>query len=390
MTFSFRRIEGYRRRFVHEWSQWQARRECGRRRLAFQQWLAHLRSSPPQVMVGANFAEYGGVRGHLQAIKRYSKHDVQLAPPENLLHRIGTHSFTNEFREDFLDFPAKGVRVAHSHVFPWFIEWCQHHQKNGLRWIHTYHLNYYPEHGKNGEVEPWQQQINDAMLNQARFADECLSVSKWQVVELREQHGIEARYLPNGVDVAFCDQGREDRFRNKHQLQRFVLFVGRNDPVKNPMEFVKLARRIPEEVFVMIGGDLSVETLATVGEPTLPANLRILGGLNPMDVQDAIAASSLVVVTSKREGLPTLVLEAMTHETPLVVPDEAGCMEAIDCGRFGDIYHLGNIDDLERKVRSTIRLGRRDCGARRRVLEEYDWRMVMQKLDGIYAGKSAP
>ena len=138
----------------------------------------------------------------------------------------------------------------------------------------------------------------------------------------------------------------------------------------------------------MIGGDLSSETLATVDEPALPANLRILGGLSPLDVQDAIAASSVVVVTSKREGLPTLVLEAMTHETPLVVPDEAGCVEAIDCGRFGDIYHLGDIDDLERKVRSTIRLGRRDRGARKRVLEEFDWRVVARKLDQIYTDKS--
>ena len=384
MTFSFRRIEGYRRRFVHEWSQWQARRECGRRRLAFQQWLAHLRSSPPQVLVGANFAEYGGVRGHLQAIKRYSKHDVQLAPPENLLHRIGTHSFTNEFREDFLDFPAKGVRVAHSHVYPWFIEWCQHHQKNGLRWIHTSHLNYYPEHGTNGEVEPWQQQINDAMLNQARFADVCLSVSKWQVVELRKQHGIEARYLPNGVDVAFCDQGRADRFRKKHRLGKFILYVGRNDPVKNPQEFVELARRLPDLVFVMIGGGLSSETLATIDEPILPANLKIIGGVSPLDVQDALAACSVLVVTSKREGLPTLVLEAMAHGKQLVVPEELGCMEAIRHGQYGEVYNPDDLDDLTSKVLRTFQTNNRNHCARQRILEEFDWLVVAPQLDRIY------
>ncbi|MFO1000095.1 MAG: glycosyltransferase family 4 protein [Planctomycetaceae bacterium] len=385
MTFSFRRLEGYRKRLVYEWSQWQDRRDRSRRQVAFQRWLSQLQSSPPQVLLGANFAEYGGVRGHIQAIQRYSKLDVQMAPPENLLHQIGTHSFTNDFRADFLNFPAKGIKVAHSHVFPWFIEWCLQHQKNGLRWIHTYHLNYYPEHGKSGEVEPWQQQINEAMLNQARFADVCLSVSKWQVKELRDRHGIESRYLPNGVDVAFCDQGRADRFRKKHRLDRFVLYVGRNDPVKNPQEFVELARRLPDVVFVMIGGGLSSETLATTQDLMLPANLKIIGGVSPLEVQDALSACSLLVVTSKREGLPTLVLEAMAHGRQLVVPDESGCMEAVGNGQYGQIYRRGDLADLVKRVSTTLETGDRNIDARQRVLAEYDWVVVAPQLDQFYS-----
>lgn len=384
-----RKIEGYRRRLVYEWSQWRGRIEFKKREDAFQRWLNQLTTSPPEVLLGANFAAFGGVRGHVQAIQRHSKFHLELAPPEDVLRVVETYGFTNTFRQQFLDFPATGIKVGHSHVYPWFIEWCQHHQQRGLRWIHTYHLNYYPEHGSGGELEPWQQQINDAMLNQARFADVRLSVSKWQVEELRDQHGIEAQYLPNGVDVALCDQGRAHRFRKKHRLDQFVLYVGRNDPVKNPQEFVELARRVPKMAFVMIGGGLSSKTLGASNGPKLPDNLKIIGGVKPLEVQDALAASSVLVVTSKREGLPTLVLEGMAHGIRIVVPDERGCLEAIDDGQFGEIYQLGDVDDLVKKVIKSTECDHETRNSRDRVLQEYDWRVVREKLDKIYHDQAA-
>ena len=380
------RLEGYRRRLIYEWSQWKEGRLAKERKKLFTDWLSQLERCPPDVLLGANFAAFGGVRGHIHAIQRYSTCNVQFAPPEELLRKLDTYSFTNTFRKDFLHVHAASIKVAHSHVYPWFIEWCQHHQQRGLRWIHTYHLNYYPEHGCSGEVEPWQQQINDAMLNQARFADVRLSVSKWQVEELLDQHGIEAEYLPNGVDVAFCDQACGDRFRDKHRLDRFVLYVGRDDPVKNPGEFVELAKRLPALTFVMIGGGLSRETLAAGDLSSLPQNLKILGSASPLDVQDALAACGALVVTSKREGLPTLVLEAMAHEAPLVVPDETGCMEAVCGGRFAEIYRLGDTADLEKALKTVLGNARRSTGAREFVLREFDWRVVSPLLDDVYRG----
>ena len=43
----------------------------------------------------------------------------------------------------------------------------------------------------------------------------------------------------------------------------------------------------------------------------VPPNLHLYGSASRREVQDALAACSVLVVTSKREGLPTLVLEAM-------------------------------------------------------------------------------
>jgi glycosyltransferase involved in cell wall biosynthesis len=378
-----KRLTGYRRRVAHEWWQYQQRAAAFRRQKEFEAWLERLSRKPPYVLLGANFAEYGGIRNHLQAILRYSDLEVGLAPDERAIKRIGAHYFQQELAAQFAQFSAPDVKVVHSHVFPWFINWCHARQQDGVRWIHTYHLNYYPEHTK-GAMEDWQNDINYALVNVARNASVRLSVSKWQVEELRREHGIDTVYVPNGVDVALCERANGSRFAGRFGLRDFVLYVGRNQPVKNPADFVRLASRISDLDFVMIGNDLSAETLVRDWNLTLPRNLHVLGPLPRVDALDAIAACRVLVVTSKREGLPTLVMEAMAMSKPVVVPDEAGCAETVGHGAAGFVYCRDSMDSLVSKTLESLEevwIGPR---GREKVLDEYDWRVIAPKLDALY------
>ncbi|MEJ8566901.1 glycosyltransferase family 4 protein [Elongatibacter sediminis] len=377
------KLDGYRRRAGYEWKQLRQRTAARKREAAFQSWLDALSAKPPEVLVGANFAAYGGVRHHIQAIQRYSSLNVDFAPPEYVLKTVGPHHLSHDFRQRFLDFPAKGIKVVHSHVFPWFIEWCREKQNQGIRWVHTYHLNYFPEHGRNG-IEPWQEQINCTLVNVACQADIALSVSRWQRDYLLREHGIETSYLPNGVDIAACDRADSSRFVRKTGLIDFMLWVGRNDPVKDPIELVRLADRMPDQQFVMIGGGFAEGDPLGDWPETLPDNLSLLGSMSHSDVQDAIAASLAVIVTSKREGLPTLVMEGMAHGKPVIVPDEPGCTEVLGSGDTGLVYKLGDLDDLTEKA-CQARVDRSyGVEARKRVVSEYDWKKIAPRLDDLY------
>jgi glycosyltransferase involved in cell wall biosynthesis len=368
---------------------WRYRREDSRADTLFRRWIQQLRDTQVQVLLGGNFAEYGGVQGHLRAIQRNSGLKVELAPPDDLIQQITLYQCQLRINSLMRDFNGSELNAVHSHVFPLFTDWCRYQQQQfGAFWIHTYHLNYYPEHCR-GDLEPWMLQINESLLNTARHADVRISVSRWQQTELRDLHGIDSIFIPNGVDVTRCQQGSAARFRRMHKLDHFVLYVGRDDPVKNPEELVQLAMRIPDIPCVMIGGGL---TEARVRElcGTLPGNLRILGQKPVSEVHDALAAASVVVVTSKREGLPTLVLEAMVHETPLVVADEAGCMEAVNQGQFGAIYQLGDVEDLKSKVTEVLAGPKKSVGGLQYVGQHYDWRQVSRQLDEVYRRRGQP
>ena len=376
-----RRLDGYRRRLAHEYYMWSIGRVIRKNAQNYEKWIARLEHSSPEVLVGTNFPS-GGVRHHVQAIKQYSSLRVELAPPEELVDDFGP-----DLRQMFSAFMPAQVRAIHSHVLPWFIEWCRAKQKSGIRWIHTYHLNYFPEHGKDG-ILPWQQEINEALLKVACHADVRLSVARWQQKDLLKTHQISTIYIPNGVDVAVCDKANPRRFQKLVGNEKFVLWVGRNDPVKNPQEFVRLGERLPRQKFVMIGHDLTRKLVSDEWGIEFPRNLVILGAASHTQVQDAIAACSALVVTSKREGLPTLVLEAMAQRKPIVVPNEAGSMEAIGDGDFGFVYSPGDLDDLADCALKALADTQKCHYARQRILSEYDWRITAPKLDAIYKADS--
>ena len=382
MSLLARKLRSARTRLSQGLERWQRYTEQERKKRELKTWLQQLEAFPPQVLTGANFAEFGGVRQHLKSIRKFSSLRVEFAPPDEVLRIVSPHEIVNDFRERFFAYEPRGISAIHSHVFPWFIEWCRTRSVKSAKWVHTYHLPYFPEHA-NGRMEPWQEEFNRALVEEARHADARLSVSKWQQQFLEERHGITASYLPNGVDVPMCDRADAKRFTTLTGLDDFVLYVGRNDPVKNPAEFVQLASSMPDVKFVMIGRGLSESVMSDGGRMVLPSNLVIRGEASHAEILDAIAASRAVVVTSKREGLPTLVLEAMTLEKNIVVPREAGCLEAVGEEGSATVYELGEIEDLEDKTRLALSNDRNIAG-RQRVLAEYDWRVVAPMLDAIY------
>jgi glycosyltransferase involved in cell wall biosynthesis len=360
----------------------EASHEAGKCR-EYSAWIRGLTNHPPQLLIGANFAEFGGVREHIRCIARYSSLRTELAPSDRILEVVSPHEVKTKFKAAFDSYSPRGVTAIHSHVFPWFIEWCNALPASRPRWVHTYHLPYVGDHA-GGDLLQWQREFNDTLIQVARNADARISVSRWQKAELRDLHGIEADYVPNGVDVLLCDRAEPARFHERFGKTEFVLYVGRDDPVKNPLEFVRLAAAVPGLRFVMIGRGLARESLSVSLGAELPENLAVFGELSHQDVADAIAASSAVVVTSRLEGLPTLVLEAMALAKPAVVSNEPGSLEAVDGGAYGLPYELGSIDDLVRQTQAALGDTTVGARARQRVLEEYDWRVVAPQLDRIY------
>ncbi len=287
-------------------------------------------------------------------------------------------------QKDFLDTPPPKNSIAvHTHVLPWLIDWAKTHKSSKLTWIHTHHCFYYPT-THQPELDNWKIELNEVGAEALAHCDIPLSVSRWQQKYIREKLGIHCWYLPNGVDVRKCDSANANRFFCKNGVKKpFILWVGNDDPVKNPWDFLAAAEQIREHQFVMIGG-LSQKQLKE-NQTTSPPNLLILPPLSHSDTLDAILASQLLVVTSHREGLPTLVLEAMTLSKPIVIPDEDGCMGATYGDTHATIYTRNSVESLVNAIRSTLPQSSRP-DSRTRVLQEYDWRVIAKKLQLLYLG----
>lgn len=378
-----KKLYGYANWLQWRWNDIRFKLRTRRERAVFEKWLNEFKNTKSQVILGANFNKSGGVKNHLAAIKKYSKSNILLAPPDELLNKHGTTPFTTN-TDRFLATPApSNCKVVHTHVLPWLINWAKTNRSRKVRWLHTHHLFYYPSPDLP-TLEPWQSELNEVGAEALKLCDLPISVSRWQRQYILDTFGIDCLYLPNGVDVRKCDSAQKEKFLSKHRIGLpFILWVGNRDQVKNPFDFVKASALVKDLQFIMIGGPSSAE-LATKGFPC-PSNLTILPSLPHSDIINALAACKMLAVTSHREGLPTLVLEAMALAKPVVIPDEPGCMNATYGETHATVYESNNVESLARAIESTLNQTQRP-DSRSRVLEEFDWRIVSQKLDLLYQG----
>jgi glycosyltransferase involved in cell wall biosynthesis len=139
--------------------------------------------------------------------------------------------------------------------------------------------------------------------------------------------------------------------------------LGALSPRKNPRAFLDLARRVlaavPEARF-RIGGDIVSPELARFRDELRGFAGSTLGGAVEWSgwVDDPLAFLArldVFVQTSRSEGLPGAVREAMAMAVPVVATDVGGTREAVLHGKTG---YLTGVDDWEGLAAATIRLAR--------------------------------
>jgi glycosyltransferase involved in cell wall biosynthesis len=379
-----KRIRGYQRRAFWELHQFIETQKKARLERHYRRWQQEFRRSSAELLIGANFDAGGGVRNHIHAIHRYSSLKSELVPGERHRLRCPMVVFRGH-QQDFRNVaPSSSLKAVHSHVSPWFIDWCGAHRSHQIRWVHTHHLLYYDETNPGG-MPDWQRDLNEAGVRALRSCDVPLVVSRSQQRALKSLYGIDTAYLPNGVDVADCDRGTGVAFRRRYGVARdFVLWMGRNDPVKNPREFLLAAADLPTVQFVMAGDGCSESELTASTGCSVPPNVLLTGPLSRQVAQDALAACQVLCVTSVREGLPTLILEGMAHRRRVVTSDAEGCLDATDGEAFATVYRRGDVSALCAAIQRALVETQDVEAGRRRVLLEFDWRVVARKLDQIY------
>jgi glycosyltransferase involved in cell wall biosynthesis len=112
--------------------------------------------------------------------------------------------------------------------------------------------------------------------------------------------------------------------------------------------------------------------------------LEFLGKLD--DVRPALAAASVYVLPSHREGTPRTVLEAMAMGRPIVTTDSPGCRETVRHGRNGFLVPVGDAPALatalERFILSPWLIEEMGSESRRIAVEKYDVHRVNDVILG--------
>lgn len=174
----------------------------------------------------------------------------------------------------------------------------------------------------------------ERLLN--RFTTQIVTVSESQARELAEEFQVAPRrqiaVLPNGYDFSrYPDLASRDALRRAWGIsdeQTLVVWAGRMVPVKNLallVEIVRRARTNSKVRFVIAGGgseEAMVERALAGCE-----NVRLIGWSR--DMTGLWSAADIALLTSRNEGTPSSLIEAMAAGKPFITTAVGGVMDLL-------------------------------------------------------------
>jgi glycosyltransferase involved in cell wall biosynthesis len=169
-----------------------------------------------------------------------------------------------------------------------------------------------------------------------------------------------------------------------------VVQVGNFKPQKAPLDFVRVAarvaRQVPEARFLMAGdGPLRGDAERLASRLGLGSRLLTPGWVE--DVPALLDAATVAVLTSRHEGLPRAVVEALAAGVPVVATAVDGTPEVVRPGVNGFLAGPGDVEALAGGVVRLLRDRelRERCGRGARVgLDEFDIDAMVRRQEELY------
>jgi glycosyltransferase involved in cell wall biosynthesis len=161
-------------------------------------------------------------------------------------------------------------------------------------------------------------------------------------------------------------------------------------PQKAPLDFVETARLVAKELpgarFVMVGdGELRPEAERAAAAAGLADRFSFPGWRKEMP--DILSAFDVFLLTSRWEGLPKVVPQAMIAGIPVVATAVDGTKEVVDHGVDGFLAPPGDVGSLSRAVVDILsgRLRLRVGSQRERLLREFDQEAMVKAQERLYS-----
>jgi len=213
--------------------------------------------------------------------------------------------------------------------------------------------------------------------------------------------GAKMRVVYNGIDLERVPPFALDRCAARRALgldpvRRLVAQVGRLEAQKDYPTFLAAAARVatalPDVDFLVVGdGALRAELETTARELGIADRVRFLGLRH--DVPGLLAGVDVLALTSRWEGLPNVVIEAMATGAVAVATDVGGCSELIVGGETGLLVPPGRPDAVAAALLEVLgapeRAAAMALAARHRIEREFTVGAMVAKTERVYEASLA-
>jgi len=177
------------------------------------------------------------------------------------------------------------------------------------------------------------------------------------------------KVIHNGIDLT-----KIKKYKKKKSNKIIIGYVGRLESVKRYQDIIEVSKRFSDDVeFHFIG-----ENKKYISNK----NLKFLG--HKKNVYPFISKFDIFLITSKSEGLPNALMEAMSLGVAPIVTDVGGNKILVKNMKNGINYPVGDINKLEKAIKYLIKNERKreEFGSKsRKIIEDkFNWKMISKKI----------
>ncbi len=204
--------------------------------------------------------------------------------------------------------------------------------------------------------------------------------------------------IHNGIDTdTWAPNRASGSLRDELNLRQafpVIGYVGRIMPEKDLETWLRaaalVAKQYPHARFVLVGEGKDGITLGQLKQ--LAAELGIADRTYfpgyRSDLLPVYAAFDLFVLSSRREGLPNSILEAMAMGLPVVTTDVGGAKEIVVDGQTGYVLPQGDVEGIARGLMALAENGssrqRMSMAGRMRVEREFSFSIRLRLIEALY------
>ena len=213
---------------------------------------------------------------------------------------------------------------------------------------------------------------------------EALRLGLWDKKKFRViNNGIVKPKISVTKSVAFK---KLIEYKKNNKFKHLIVNLSRFNYQKNPEEIIKISERVPNSLFCIIGDGEHFSKIKKILQEKKFKNIYLPGFIEKTN--DIVNICDIYLSTSRWEGMPLSIIEAMSLKKPIIATNVIGNIDLIKNNKNGFLYKLGHIDMaaslIERMVSKKNLMKSMGIESGRLQKKSFSIDQMVSKIDVIY------
>lgn len=228
------------------------------------------------------------------------------------------------------------------------------------------------------------------------FANEVITIAGNIADDIKKNYGRNSTIIPNGVEIVEPAETSEALEKYRLRQKKYVLAVGRFVPEKgfddlieafNSLQDAGIGSHAEKWKLVIVGGADHEDNYSRALKEKAGQNKDIVltGFLKGQPLHELYSHAGLFILPSYHEGLPIVLLEAMSYGLSCIASDiPANRNVELSDERF---FEVGNTEEISAKIKQFIAKPWNEADSSRQkalIVEKYNWKKIADDTLSVY------